>query len=68
VLAVDDYVYVLDFGEELEYVVEMEELLQDAHGSSTTFASISILEGAYFQHSYSKTENKGDEEDGGGLK
>ena len=54
VLVVDDYVHVLDFEKELEHVVEVEELFQDAHGSSAIFASISILEGAYFQHSNSK--------------
>jgi hypothetical protein len=65
VLELDDYIYASDFEEDLEYVVGVEEFLQGTRGGGGAFASTSTLEGAYFQHSDSKLEYEGDEEDGG---
>ena len=66
-LGLNDYIYASNFEEDLEHVVGVEEFLQGTCGGSGAFASTSTLEGAYFQLSDSKLENKGDEEDGEGL-
>jgi hypothetical protein len=67
VLELDDRIYASDFEEDLEYIVGVEEFLQGTHEGGGALASTSTLEGAYFQHSDSESENEGDEEDGGGL-
>jgi hypothetical protein len=67
----DDFFYPSDFEEELEYVVEVEEILECAIGSTTEFASTSIFGETYFTLSDYESEcegdKEGDEESDGGL-
>jgi hypothetical protein len=57
----DDYFYLLDFEEELEHAIEMEEILEGPIGSTSGFASTSTFDETYFNISDYESEYKGNE-------
>lgn len=61
----DDIFYPLDFKEELEHVVEVEEILEVAYGNKSGFASTSTFGETHFNILYYKSENERNEEGNG---